>query len=386
MSYFVLLYISLFIFSNQKSFNMQNISKEFSLYDFQYKLFHQIILSKETENIILSPISIHQIISLSSNGAIGETQSQIVSALSSTNVVELNKENSIINSYIKKDDSMNEHLIISNGIFTIYPPKKTFLEICNIKYDVTSEQLKSAAQINEWCAKNTNNKISKIVDNIDQTIMILINAVYFKAQWREPFEPEFTNKELFNYNQQVDMMHQTYNSINYYEDKSVQIIEIPYKNKKFSSIIILPAEGVNVDEFFSTLTKETMRKYYTLMKYNKVVFSMPKFELEYEVTLNEIMKQLGMIDAFDENKANFSGITEDIQIFISKIKHKTYMKVDEFGTEAAAVTMMSLDGCCFNPEQKIYEMKVNRPFFFGIKNEDFNDSFIFMSLIKRINN
>ena len=104
MSYFVLLYISLFIFSNQKSFNMQNISKEFSLYDFQYKLFHQIILSKETENIILSPISIHQIISLSSNGAIGETQSQIVSALSSTNVVELNKENSIINSYIKKDD------------------------------------------------------------------------------------------------------------------------------------------------------------------------------------------------------------------------------------------------------------------------------------------
>ena len=198
MSYFVLLYISLFIFSNQKSFNMQNISKEFSLYDFQYKLFHQIILSKETENIILSPISIHQIISLSSNGAIGETQSQIVSALSSTNVVELNKENSIINSYIKKDDSMNEHLIISNGIFTIYPPKKTFLEICNIKYDATSEQLKSAAQINEWCAKNTNNKISKIVDNIDQTIMILINAVYFKAQWREPFEPEFTNKELFN--------------------------------------------------------------------------------------------------------------------------------------------------------------------------------------------
>ena len=215
--------------------------------------------------------------------------------------------------------------------------------------------------------------------------MILINAVYFKDQWQSTFNERATKKEMFNQIQKVDMMHQRLKHVNYFENENVQIIEIPYVNRKLSSVIILPAQDMSSDIFLSNLSGQVVEEYMSMLKRETVDLSLPKFELRYEVNLNDIMQKLGMEDAFDPANAKFGHISEEMKLFISQIIHKTYLKVDENGTEAAAVTAMILCGSAMPKQEKIYEMKVDRPFFFGIKHSDINDMFLFMSKIEKIN-
>lgn len=360
------------------------VEKELSIIDFQYNIFKNLIITSNNKNVIISPLSIHQIISLASNGALGSTQTQMISSLNAKNVVALNNENQKINEIINSS-SLNKNLIVSNGIFTKCNPKENFIEVCKRKYGATVEKLLSAKQVNDWCAEKTNNKISKIIDSISQVEMILINAVYFKDQWQSTFNERATKKEMFNQIQKVDMMHQRLKHVNYFENENVQIIEIPYVNRKLSSVIILPAQDISIDIFLSNLSGQVVEEYMSMLKRETVDLSLPKFELRYEVNLNEIMQKLGMEDAFDPENAKFGNISEEMKLFISQIIHKTYLKVDENGTEAAAVTAMILCGSAMPKQEKIYEMKVDRPFFFGIKHSDINDMFLFMSKIEKIN-
>lgn len=360
------------------------VEKELSIIDFQYNIFKNLIITGKNKNVIISPLSIHQIISLASNGALGSTQTQMISSLNAKNVIALNNENQKINEIINSS-SLNKNLIVSNGIFTKCNPKENFIEVCKTKYGATVEKLISADQVNGWCAEKTNNKITKIIDTINQVEMILINAVYFKDQWQSTFNERATKKEMFNQIQKVDMMHQRLKYVNYYENENVQIIEIPYKNHKLSSVIILPAQDISIDIFLSNLSGQVVEEYMSMLKRETVDLSLPKFELRYEVNLNEIMQKLGMEDAFDPVNAKFGNISEEMKLFISQIIHKTYLKVDENGTEAAAVTAMILYGDSLPKKETIYEMKVNRPFFFGIKHSDINDMFLFMSKIETIN-
>ena len=360
------------------------VEKELSIIDFQYNIFKNLIITSNNKNVIISPLSIHQIISLASNGALGSTQTQMISSLNAKNVVALNNENQKINEIINSS-SLNKNLIVSNGIFTKCNPKENFIEVCKRKYGATVEKLLSAKQVNDWCAEKTNNKISKIIDSISQVEMILINAVYFKDQWQSTFNERATKKEMFNQIQNVDMMHQRLKHVNYFENENVQIIEIPYVNRKLSSVIILPAQDISIDIFLSNLSGQVVEEYMSMLKRETVDLSLPKFELRYEVNLNDIMQKLGMEDAFDPANAKFGNISEEMKLFISQIIHKTYLKVDENGTEAAAVTAMILCGSAMPKQEKIYEMKVDRPFFFGIKHSDINDMFLFMSKIEKIN-
>ena len=188
---------------------------------------------------------------------------------------------------------------------------------------------------------------------------------------------------MFNGTQTVDMMHQTFEDVNFYQNSIVQIIELPFANSQVSTIIMLPAKDIDINDYASSINSRSIHEYLSKMDLSVVKFSIPKFEFTYEIVLNDIMKQMGMKDAFDESKAKFNNICESTDLFINEIKHKVVIKFDEFGIDAPGIAMKSNE-LEIGPEEKINEMNVNRPFFFGIKNKDAKNIFLFMGVIEEI--
>ena len=353
---------------------------------FQASIFNRMNKEKKGENLIISPLSIFQVLSLTSNGANGQTQSEMLEVLQSKNMDELNQINYDIISTFKKFSTID----IANAVMTKFTPIEDFNVIAD-KYLATSEPLVSVEQVNNWCSNKTHGKIEKILNYLNpQTIMILINAVYFKGEWLFQFETEMTrNLSFFNKGSEevkVETMTQ-FENFRYYEDKKVQAIELKFKEDYMSAIIILPAEGTDINKYINTLSNsnEDYSKIINGLDYAKVHLQLPKFELTFSEELNQILIDLGMYNAFSSKDADFSGLKEEGGLYISQVIHKTYLKVNEAGTEAAAVTIISMDGA-LPVEEKIYDMKVNRPFLFLLKNSKLPSGYdlVFMSKIEKI--
>ena len=310
----------------------------------------------------------------------------MLEVLQSKNMDELNQINYDIISTFKKFSTID----IANAVMTKFTPIEDFNVIAD-KYLATSEPLVSVEQVNNWCSNKTHGKIEKILNYLNpQTIMILINAVYFKGEWLFQFETEMTrNLSFFNKGSEevkVETMTQ-FENFRYYEDKKVQAIELKFKEDYMSAIIILPAEGTDINKYINTLSNsnEDYSKIINGLDYAKVHLQLPKFELTFSEELNQILIDLGMYNAFSSKDADFSGLKEEGGLYISQVIHKTYLKVNEAGTEAAAVTIISMDGA-LPVEEKIYDMKVNRPFLFLLKNSKLPSGYdlVFMSKIEKI--
>jgi len=221
--------------------------------------------------------------------------------------------------------------------------------------------------------------------------MILLNAVYFKGLWSTPFEKSMTmNKSFYNLNdkskeKKVKRM-QIRKEFQYYEDKEVQLVKLPYKKDSMSAIVILPNKNKNINEFISELSDEKLQSLIKKMSIEEVRLELPKFELEFSSQLNSVLKKLGMNDAFNENIANFNGIRNDL--YIGEVIQKTYLKVDEEGTEAAAITIVEVEATSADPEEvpKIYPMIVDRPILFLLKNNKLpiNNELLFISKIEEL--
>ena len=177
---------------------------------------------------------------------------------------------------------------------------------------------------------------------------------------------------------------------NYYEDKKVQAIELHFKKDYMSALIILPSEGTDINKFINSLslTNDEYNKIIEGLQYAKVHLQLPKFELEFEQNLNQILIDLGMYEAFDKDLADFTGMREKGELYINRVIHKTYLKVFEDGCEAAAVTAIEINqrGSAMPKEEIIYEMKVNRPFLFLLKNNKLptGHDLVFMSKIEKL--
>ena len=393
-------------------------------------LFQDIILKKILEkndkkkNIMISPFSIYQVLSILANGAIDETQKEILQIIFPENEIEdnnsiltqlnnnfinilndLSKENVIQPSTttINKEEViagkkvLNEHLIrnqnkdinkscndlIFNNVNGLFISKQfsilnEFVLACE-NYNISIKELINAEQINDFCYKNTNGKIPTIIDSISpQTVFILVNAIYFKGNWSLPFKKESTKKLPFkNVDDSLvntDTMYKYFDNINYYEDEKIQMISLPYRSKKlsFKMIILLP----NEEKYTSSLNylqsehinnlNELISK---LHKCNKVYLYLPKFKTEFQAKLNLILEEMNMKRAFSISQAQFDKMTKQ-KIFIDEIIHKTFIQVDEEGTEAAAVTRGSgLFGSALRPEEEYY-MYVNHSFIYMIVSDE----------------
>ena len=333
------------------------------------------------KNVCISPLSIFQVLGLTTNGAKGVTQDEMVSTLEATSLENLNNINLNLLQSIRQFETVE----IANGVMTKFEPTLMFLKIC-IKYEASILPLVSAEQVNEWCAEKTHGKITKILDELNpDTVMLLINAVYFKADWQHPFNPSFTYTGKFTgptETKDVRFMTQTKN-FNYYENNNVQVVELPYKNDSTSAIVILPKDKIDVDTYLKSLDDNELNTILAGFTSKRVSLSLPKFEIEFETKFKDILMKLGMVQAFDIT-ADFSGIKCSGGIKVNNVIHKTYLKVDEKGTEAAAVT--AVDMIATTALIEIVIMNVNRPFIFLLRSSKLpkNNDLLFLAKVANI--
>ena len=370
----VILTITLFLFSSLNC-------------SFQSTLFNRMNKEKIGENLIISPLSIFQALSLVANGAKGETLSEMLDLLQTDSLDNLNKINYQIISIFKQFSTID----IANAVMSKFTPLKNFTIIAE-KYLAPIEPLISVEQVNNWCKNKTHGKIDKILDELDpNALIVILNAVYFKGEWALKFSNHSTIKLPF-YNLgskeiNVDTMVKI-DHFNYYEDKKVQAIQLKFIEDLMSAIIILPSEENDINKYINTLSlsNDEYVKIIKGLKYAKVNINLPKFELEFSQKMNEILKSLGMYNAFEPNYADFTLMREEGDLYINKVIHKTYLKVFEDGCEAAAVTAIEGAGGAMHVEEKIYDMKINRPFLFLLKNDRLpNDhDLVFISKIEKL--
>jgi serine protease inhibitor len=341
---------------------------------FGLKLFSRINTTEQNKNVFISPFSVSMALGMALNGADGSTLDSMKQVLehSGFTMQEINESYKNISEILIHLDS-KVAFQIANSIwyrneFSVMP---AFLNNCKDYFDAEAASLDfnspSAVQtINGWVNSKTNGKILKILDQIPpQTVMYLINAIYFKGAWTYQFDPVNTMDAIFTTSTGSNVTCKMMNLKTVYEYRATsnaQIIDLPYGNRLFSMTIILPAVGTDIDQFTAGLTQRQYEALLSSLDSTEVEFSMPKFKVEYEKQLKDELTAMGMGIAFSDY-ADFSRIA-NAPLTISEVKHKTFVEVNEEGTVAAAVTSIgiSLTAMPSNPS-----MRVDRPFIFVIR-------------------
>lgn len=359
-----------------------------------FKLFSEIIKKQPNENIFISPASAAIALAMTYNGANGETKQSIAKTLElqGMNLQEINQANSVLKETLENPDPSIQ-LSIANSLWTGEgrPFKADFLQKMKGFYQAEVKNLNfgdssTPSIINDWAKQHTQGKIKEIVeqDEIDQnTVFVLVNAIYFRGNWAEPFPKEATKDSPFTKLdgtiKQHPMMFQQMNEVQYYRNEIFRAISIPYGGKRLSMYIFLPHKETSLQNLYENLNAENWEKWLSQFhSYNKrdataeLYVGIPRFKLEYSIKLNDTLKALGMEIAFSKS-ADFSAMTPQ-PVSLSFVKQKTFLDVNEAGTEAAAVTAMGATRSASEP------MIVNRPFFFAIRDNQ-TGTILFMGSI-----
>ena len=235
--------------------------------------------------------------------------------------------------------------------------------------------------INSWVQERTDGQIEEIVEYpIDPlTMLFLVNAVYFQGDWSEPFDAEETREDIFHAPEEeiedVPFMNQS-GDFDYLEkEDEFQAVRLPYgEEERLAMYVFLPSNQSSLSELLSSLDAEQWDKWRGQFEKVEGKLAIPKFTLEYEKTLNEILEKMGMEVAFNAQRADFYDMLardEGQRLFISEVKHKSFIEVDEKGTEAAAASSVEMKLESMPVVE--FEMNVNRPFYFHIHDRETNE-------------
>ena len=288
--------------------------------NFQIKIFKEINQSSSSNggNITISPLSIYHILSLTANGADGDTKKEMLSTLCEENQEKMNEKNKLIYSIINEFKTVE----IANSIFTRVIPLTTFIEKAK-DYKAKIDKLKDVDQINKWCSESTHGLIENVVKEIKpDDLMVLINAIYFKGKWKIKFNERLTKKKSF-YNCQkekklINFMNSEYD-YNYFENNEIQAISLNYQEDNMEALIILPKNEYDINKYIENFNQEDYKKIINGLYNQKVELYLPKFEIKFKTDLKEIFKALGIKLAFDSH-ADFSSMIkfEKKNIYITK--------------------------------------------------------------------
>lgn len=357
---------------------------------FTFGLFQDIAAYDESDIVFISPLSASIALSMTAAGAEGATQEEMLRTLGfeGLSVKDLNACNRGIIDLLSSDPEGVE-LNVANSLWVSdrFTLKSLYIRTAGSEYSARVSNLDfsdpaSPSVINRWCAENTAGRIDKMIENIDPaTQMYLLNALYFKGMWTTPFDAANTRKDIFHGNRrdsEVEFMHRTA-SFPYYIGPEGALLELPYGEGSFVMDIFLPAEGVSAEEFASGLDGEALSTLTGLLQSDRIKVTLPKFKAEYETSLNATLQRLGMRDAFTPS-ADFSGMSKE-PLMISEVKQKTFIEVNEEGSEAAAVTSVAVMRTSLAPEP--LEFRVDRPFVFLIR-ERTSGTVLFMGLVRNL--
>lgn len=341
-----------------------------SVADFGLRLFRESM--KSGENTLISPLSVLCALAMTANGAREETRSQMEAVLG----LDVETLNSWLSTYMSRLElSENKKLHLANSIwfkdvdsFTVNPD---FLQlnadyygagVMKAPFDDTT-----CREINDWVAENTDGMIRDILDGIpDSVVMYLVNALAFDANWQEIYretaiwDGEFTMEDGISQN--VQMMHSTENT--YLEDDLARGFIKYYEGGEYAFAALIPNQGISVEAYLDSLTGERLLSLLKNAQNSTVQAAMPKFELEYNMELSEVLCAMGMERAFDGGLADFTGLGTSTEgnIYISRVLHKTFIRVDGKGTKAGAATVVEMDRECAMEPMEVHVVNLDRPF------------------------
>ncbi len=348
--------------------------------DFGFDIFKALHKKHLKDNLFISPFSISTALSMTVNGAQGETYDEMIRTLK-YNGWSLEELNNAFKAYLDivpfLDDEVK--MSIANSIwykngFQVLPE---FIDV-NKKYfssevygrDFSKPSTKD--EINGWVDDKTEGKIKDILDQVDpDAVMFLINAIYFKGKWMYQFDKKKTTKQDFILEDgnrvKVDMMDGGEITIPYYENDIFQMIDLPYGDSIFSMSILLPLHNNKVDDIIANLDISSWNDYVKNMAPLKMPVQIPRFKIEFKDSLKNVLIDLGMYKAFNPAQADFTKIRKSGGIFIDDVIHQSFVEVDEKGTEAAAATVVIIK----DTSAGIY-FYANRPFVFVIRDNRTN--------------
>lgn len=360
--------------------------------DFGFKLF-RLLATGAKDNVFISPTSISIALTMAYNGAVGQTAKVMASTLGIGGITldQVDEGNRNLAVVLKGADPKVE-LSIANAMFArkdlTFKPE--FLDRNQRFFGAEIEYLDfrspdAVTTINQWVSDNTRGKIPKIVDQIDPSEMMhLINAVYFKGKWSDPFKKSMTQDLPFRSGAgeiKVPMMHRS-DEFRYAKLDGGQIVSLPYGDGRLTMVIALPDETNGLSAMAQKLDADTWKAWTGRMQKKRGSVTIPRWKSEFSTSLGQSLGKLGMGAAFDPS-ADFGGMRSQKDIWIGDVIHKTFVQVDEEGTEAAAVTDVVMVGSAApaNPE-KPFEFKADHPFFYSIQDSE-TGAVLFMGVVQQ---
>ena len=342
--------------------------------EFSFRLLHALETDlPEDETYIVSPLSLHMDLGMVLQGASGVTREEILTTLGlqGKDLTQVNKDYQTLLTQLPKADSAVE-LGLYNSIWynKNWTFKKSFIEGTEKNFEATVTPLPfkttDNTYINQWAREKTNGRIDNILDYISsEDVMFLMNALYFKGDWADKFDKALTAPADFYLDDDattisVEMMHHM-GDYETYADENYTAVRLPYGNGKFSMTVLLPATGKKLTDVFTAMNLDSWKSLSSQLTKKKIYLGLPRFTVpQYEIRLNGVLSSMGMETAFSDN-ADFSNMADLAagSLKVSFIKQNTFLKVDEVGTEAAAVTTT---GMMLTSAPISEEITLDRPF------------------------
>lgn len=364
--------------------------------DFGIDLFSR-TASEEKGNLMLSPLSAGVALTMLLNGCDGVTYDQLKSTLKYPENMTVSEVNEAYKSLVKQLLNVDSKVALSlaNAVFyrNGFSVKSSYLNTMNTDFGAKIQGLdfslpSSPATINKWASDNTKGKITKVIERIDpDAVMFLMNALYFKGIWSTRFDKSLTAERPF-YKDDGNVLNVSTMKgevrAKTCKGEKYKAVELPYGRTNYTMVIIVPDGSLSV--FLSSFTAGEWKSLTGILDsrtdYAKLNVQMPRFSFSYEKLLNDQLKSMGMIDAFDDQLADLSGISDD-QIFVNFVKQNTFVEVNEEGTEAAAVTTVAIGVTSVGPPDTF---EINKPFIFAIRERTTNTLLFIGQVSNPLNN
>ncbi len=355
---------------------------------FAFNLMRAVNANEATGNVFVSPLSVSMALGMTMNGAAGSTFDEMREMLGFGGLSEAQinaSYRSLIDLLLGLDRSTEIGVANSVWYRQGFPFEQSFITTVEDSFDAEVAALDfgdsgSVKTINDWVSRATNRRIDEIIKSISaDDVMFLINAIYFKGQWVTRFDRARTRGDTFTGLDGAPIPVQMMNNDGNFRSRSTPAytaLELPYGNSAFTMTVVMPSAGQNINDYLTSLDQTAWNDIVSTMVEGNVMVSLPRFRLEYEKSLNGPLAALGMQTAFIPGGADFTRLsTAGKQLFISDVKHKTFVEVNEEGTEAAAVTSVGISVTSAPPS-----IRIDRPFIFAIR-ERFSGTILFAGKI-----
>jgi serine protease inhibitor len=360
---------------------------------FSFNLFQETVRQEGDKNVFISPLSASIALAMAYNGANAATESAMRTMLGFTDLSrsEINESYQTLYNVLTKLDS-KVSLKIANAIwyhrtFSVLP------EFARLNQTYFNAQVSAAdfqdpatvGLINAWCDQSTNGRIKNILDKLQPNdVMALLNAIYFKGTWTYEFDKTQTIDDYFimtDGSRTACKMMRVESTVPYFETSDMAAVDLPYGKGHFSMTLLLPKGTKTVDDLIRQCTAAQWIEWSRLFQNSKGTVMLPKLKLEYEIQMNTILSNLGMAVAFNPSQADFSNISKTDPLYITMVKQKTFLQVDEEGTEAAAVTGITFGVTSVGPSHGFF-FRADRPFVLVIRDHA-TDSILFVARIMK---